>query len=102
MVPNDALSYILTWKIRTLIIRTIFVGPKVSIIRKFHCTQLSYPYINMSMYYFNQIATHDQYNSNAIRNSPIGKFLPKNPLNELICFVCWSSQAGNYLYSPTD
>ena len=32
MVPNGALSYKLTWKIRTPL-----VGPKVSIIHRFHC-----------------------------------------------------------------
>ena len=37
MVPNGALSYKLTWKIRTPL-----VGPKVSIIHRFHCTYSKY------------------------------------------------------------
>ena len=35
MVPNGAISYKMTWEIRTT--WTPFVGPKVSIIHRFHC-----------------------------------------------------------------
>ena len=37
MVLNGALSHKLIWRIRILIIRTLMLGPNVSIIHRFHC-----------------------------------------------------------------
>ena len=60
MVPNGALSYKLTWKIRTPL-----VGPKVSIIHRFHCMYACmyacmyvYMYVSMCMYMYTYVCMY--------------------------------------------